>query len=225
MVKIHTIQRTTNEEEWFSTVLPSIAELIELNWDSDTHTMYLGTDKTTGISFELDTSYSNHYIKGKGMMNGVLVNLGSTSNYLSFQTNITNYFFYSKTTDGYAFNSSTAENAETLNFGYCLATLIENNESIPCYYGFGESPKATFTSRGYYNMSVPYPQSNEQCAALYNYVTSNGLYYCNYLFLPVFFPAITVHIKFNLNGKLFSSQSCTSTSAPRLIVPLDESNW
>lgn len=224
MVKRYVINAVDKtEEEWFQTLLPHIAELLEMEYDSETHIMYVGEDNTTGFYFERGAGASSGNMFVYPRVNGTNVsNTSWTQLNGAFLNSYSYYLFYSKTTDGYVFNFSNSNNGEELGVGWCLKTSTNSNEDSICYFG---RYKESFSSDGYYTNAHSGNLATPNSVSLCNYMTNDGLFYCKNLFHSVYFPSMQTHLLFTMNGKLFSSTPANGTTAVRFVVPLDESDW
>lgn len=223
MVKSYSTTAST-EEEWFSNVIPHIAELLEMNYNPVDKVMYAGDDNSTGFLFEKSSDMSNIYVYP--YVNGSKVALSSTDYYghiVNANTSAIKYLFYSKTRDGYVFNFSNSSSVENLESGYCTKTDTETNVDSFCYFG---QYKKMFCKEGYFS-SIPFPNvlNTNQAVNMYNFMTSDGRFFCKNMFVPIFFPAATNHMKFTIRGKLFSSTPSNGSATARIIVPLDEGEW
>lgn len=219
MVKMYTTNAST-EEEWFSVVLPHIAQLLEMKFDSVTHIMYVDEDNTTGFCFERGSGPSSSNMFVYAYVSGEKKNNNPFETIPSAFSSGTKFFFYSKTMDGYVFNFSGAGTEERLGTGWCLKTSTLSNEDSVCYFGLYNN---TFSSEGYYNFATSGHMVTQNSAVLYNYMTNDGRYYCENLFVPIYFPSTSYHMKFTLNGKLFSSTPSNGITSMRLVVPIYES--
>lgn len=220
MVKSYSTTAST-EEEWFSNVIPHIAELLEMNYNSTDKVMYAGDDSSTGFLFEKSSDMSNIYVYP--YVNGSKVASSSTDYYgciINANTSAIKYLFYSKTRDGYVFNFSNSSSGENLESGYCIKTDSETNVDSFCYFG---QYRKMFCKEGYFSpINFPNVLNTNQAVNMYNFMTSDGRFFCKNMFVSIFFPAVANHMKFTVRGKLFSSTPSNGSATARIIVPLDE---